>query len=65
MSHSLNLCHPSMTNGVCSDGYQDLHRADIEVIQPGVGGDISGDSLGMETSFQDEVLHAEPGLELE
>lgn len=54
-----------MTNGFCSDGYQDLHRADIEDIQPGVGGDVSGDSLGVETSFQDEVQHLEPSLELE
>jgi hypothetical protein len=65
VSHSLTLCHPSMTNGICSDGYQDLHRADIEDIQFEIGGDVSGDSLGAETLFQDEVLHDEPGLELE
>lgn len=54
-----------MTNGICSDGYQDLHRADIEDIQPEIGGDLYGDRLGAETSFQDEFLHDEPGLELE
>ncbi|GAM38612.1 hypothetical protein TCE0_033r09474 [Talaromyces pinophilus] len=47
------------------DGYQDLHRADIEDIQFEIGGDVSGDSLGAETLFQDEVLHDEPGLELD
>jgi hypothetical protein len=54
-----------MTNGVCSDGYQDLHRADIEDIQPKVGGDVSGDFLEAGTSYQDEVLHVEFNLELE
>lgn len=65
MSHSLTLCHPSTTNGICSDGYQDLHRVDIEDIQPEIGGDFFGDLLSAETSFQDEVLHDEHGLELE
>ena len=54
-----------MTNVICSDGYQDLHRANIEDMQPEIGGDFSGDLLSAETSFQDEVLHDEPGLELE
>ncbi|KAF3398801.1 hypothetical protein DPV78_006190 [Talaromyces pinophilus] len=44
------------------DGYQDLHRVDIEDIQPEIGGDFFGDLLSAETSFQDEV---EPGLELD
>lgn len=65
MSYSLNISLPSMTNGFGSDGYQDLHRADIEDIRSEVGGDISGDLSGAEASFHDEALHFDPNLGLE
>ena len=54
-----------MTNGVCSDVYQDLHRADIKDIQPEVGGDVSDDSSDAGTTVQDEVPHIQPNLEVE
>lgn len=65
MSCSLNISQPSTTNAVCSDGYQDLHRADIEDIGSEIGRDISGDLSGAEASFHDEALHFDPNLGLE
>ncbi|KAF5015559.1 hypothetical protein F66182_13063 [Fusarium sp. NRRL 66182] len=50
---------------VDDDGYQDLHRADIEDIRSEVGGDISGDLSGAEASFHDEALHFDPNLGLD
>lgn len=64
MSYALYLCHSSIANDVCSDGYQDLHRADTEDIQLEVGEDMSGDLLGAGTSFQNGLRVSEDSSDL-
>lgn len=54
-----------MSDGVCSDDYQDLHRAEVENTQPAFEGEIADGSLDVEVSSSDGVLGIHPILELE
>jgi hypothetical protein len=53
-----------MVNTVCSENYQDLHGAEVDIAIPDVRGDIAGDLLGVGTSCSDEVLNTNPILKI-